>query len=62
MTVARSVWGAFSVHPGLIGTELGRPLSREEKVAAGWTDEDGNWSSSFKTPGQGSDRYSWPRP
>ena len=33
---------AFAVHPGGIMTPLQRHLPREEMVAAGWIDEDGN--------------------
>ena len=51
---------AFSVHPGGIFTPLQRYLTREEMVAAGWIDEDGNVTfSSFKTPEQGAATSVW---
>jgi NAD(P)-dependent dehydrogenase (short-subunit alcohol dehydrogenase family) len=50
---------AFSVHPGTISTELGRHLSKEEIIAAGWMDEDGNWAATFKTPEQGAATQVW---
>lgn len=51
---------AFSVHPGGIFTPLQRHLSKEEMVAAGWIDEDGNVTfSSFKTPEQGAATSVW---
>jgi NAD(P)-dependent dehydrogenase (short-subunit alcohol dehydrogenase family) len=51
---------AFAVHPGGIFTPLQRHLSREEMVAAGWVDEDGNpVNQSFKTPEQGAATQIW---
>src|SRR5262249_32025280 len=51
---------AFSVHPGGIFTPLQRYLAKEEMVAAGWIDDDGNVTfSSFKTPEQGAATSVW---
>ena len=51
---------AFAVHPGGILTPLQRHLTREEMVAAGWLDEDGNpVNQSFKTPEQGAATQVW---
>jgi len=51
---------AFSVHPGGIFTPLQRHLAREEMIAAGWIDEDGNVTfSSFKSPQQGAATSVW---
>lgn len=51
---------AFSLHPGNILTPLQRHLPKEEMVAAGWIDEDGNGiDRSFKTPGQGAATQVW---
>jgi NAD(P)-dependent dehydrogenase (short-subunit alcohol dehydrogenase family) len=51
---------AFSTHPGAILTPLQRHLRREEMVAAGWIDEDGNQvDPSFKTPEQGAATQVW---
>lgn len=51
---------AFSVHPGKILTPLQRYLSHEEKVAAGWIDEDGNLvDPTFKTAEQGAATQVW---
>ncbi|MEO3874620.1 SDR family NAD(P)-dependent oxidoreductase [Nonomuraea sp. B12E4] len=51
---------AFSVHPGSILTPLQRHLAREEMVAAGWIDEQGNAiDSTFKTPEQGAATQVW---
>ncbi|MER6113928.1 SDR family NAD(P)-dependent oxidoreductase [Streptomyces hirsutus] len=51
---------AFSVHPGAIATQLGRHVSREEMLAAGWIDEDGNPANAgFKTPAQGAATQVW---
>ncbi|MFF0451394.1 SDR family NAD(P)-dependent oxidoreductase [Streptomyces sp. NPDC004609] len=51
---------AFSVHPGAIATQLGRHVPREEMLAAGWIDEDGNPANAgFKTPGQGAATQVW---
>ncbi|MFJ8001759.1 SDR family NAD(P)-dependent oxidoreductase [Streptomyces sp. NPDC096310] len=51
---------AFALHPGGILTPLQRHLAREEMVAAGWIDEDGNaLNPSFKTPEQGAATQVW---
>ncbi|RCH64324.1 SDR family NAD(P)-dependent oxidoreductase [Streptomyces sp. SDr-06] len=50
---------AFSLHPGEINTALVRHVSDEERVAAGWVDEQGNWSLDFKTPEQGAATQVW---
>jgi NAD(P)-dependent dehydrogenase (short-subunit alcohol dehydrogenase family) len=51
---------AFSVHPGGIFTPLQRYLTKDEMVAAGWIDDDGNVTfASFKTPEQGAATSVW---
>ncbi|MDD7965175.1 SDR family NAD(P)-dependent oxidoreductase [Actinomycetospora lemnae] len=54
---------AFSLHPGGILTPLQRHLPREEMVALGWVDEDGNptpeAAAGFKTPGAGAATEVW---
>lgn len=50
---------AFAVHPGGIMTELQRHLPREEMVAAGWMDAEGNLREGFKTPAQGAATSVW---
>jgi hypothetical protein len=51
---------AFSLHPGAIITPLQRHLAKEEMVAAGWIDEDGNVvNADFKTPEQGAATSVW---
>jgi NAD(P)-dependent dehydrogenase (short-subunit alcohol dehydrogenase family) len=50
---------AFAVHPGGIMTPLQRFLSRDEMVAFGWIDEDGNPLVEFKTPEQGAATSVW---
>jgi NAD(P)-dependent dehydrogenase (short-subunit alcohol dehydrogenase family) len=50
---------AFSVHPGGILTPLQRHLPREEMVALGWVDEQGNQLADFKTPEQGAATTVW---
>jgi NAD(P)-dependent dehydrogenase (short-subunit alcohol dehydrogenase family) len=50
---------AFAVHPGGIMTELQRHLPREEMVAAGWMDPEGNVREGFKTPAQGAATSVW---
>lgn len=54
---------AFAVHPGGIFTPLQRHLPKEEMVALGWIDEDGNPSAlakeGFKTPEQGCSTTLW---
>jgi NAD(P)-dependent dehydrogenase (short-subunit alcohol dehydrogenase family) len=52
---------AFALHPGGILTPLQRHLPRQEMVAAGWIDEDGNPlnPTGFKTPEQGAATQVW---
>jgi NAD(P)-dependent dehydrogenase (short-subunit alcohol dehydrogenase family) len=50
---------AFAAHPGGIMTPLQRHLSREEMVASGWMDEEGNVDERFKTPEQGASTSTW---
>jgi NAD(P)-dependent dehydrogenase (short-subunit alcohol dehydrogenase family) len=50
---------AFSLHPGGILTPLQRHLQREEMVAYGWIDSDGNPSQRFKSPEQGAATQVW---
>jgi NAD(P)-dependent dehydrogenase (short-subunit alcohol dehydrogenase family) len=54
---------AFSLHPGGIMTPLQRHLPREEMVALGWLDEQGNptpeAAAQFKTPEQGAATEVW---
>ncbi|MEC5179018.1 SDR family NAD(P)-dependent oxidoreductase [Arthrobacter sp. CG_A4] len=50
---------AFAVHPGGIMTELQRHLPREEMIASGWMDEEGNVDARFKTPAQGAATSVW---
>jgi NAD(P)-dependent dehydrogenase (short-subunit alcohol dehydrogenase family) len=50
---------AFAVHPGGIMTPLQRHLPREEMIAAGWMDADGNVDARFKTPEQGAATTVW---
>jgi NAD(P)-dependent dehydrogenase (short-subunit alcohol dehydrogenase family) len=51
---------AFSVHPGGILTPLQRHLPREEMVALGWIDDQGNLlAQGFKTPEQGAATTTW---
>ncbi|MFI7610754.1 SDR family NAD(P)-dependent oxidoreductase [Nonomuraea terrae] len=51
---------AFALHPGGILTPLQRHLAKEEMVAAGWIDEEGNpVEPSFKTPEQGAATQVW---
>lgn len=54
---------AFSVHPGGIFTPLQRHLPKEEMVALGWLDKDGNPSElakqGFKSPEQGCATTLW---
>jgi NAD(P)-dependent dehydrogenase (short-subunit alcohol dehydrogenase family) len=50
---------AFAVHPGGIMTELQRHLPREEMIAAGWMDADGNVNERFKSPEQGAATSVW---
>ncbi|HJP80385.1 MAG TPA: SDR family NAD(P)-dependent oxidoreductase [Pseudonocardiaceae bacterium] len=51
---------AFAVHPGGILTPLQRHMTREEMVAFGWIDENGNLiNDNFKTPEQGASTSVW---
>lgn len=50
---------AFAVHPGGIMTPLQRYLPREEMIAAGWMDADGNVNERFKTTEQGAATSVW---
>ncbi|GAA1645451.1 SDR family NAD(P)-dependent oxidoreductase [Nonomuraea maheshkhaliensis] len=51
---------AFAVHPGGILTPLQRHLPKEEMIALGWIDEEGNaLLASFKTPEQGAATQVW---
>jgi len=50
---------AFAVHPGGIMTPLQRHLPKEEMIAAGWMDKDGNVNERFKTPEQGASTTVW---
>jgi NAD(P)-dependent dehydrogenase (short-subunit alcohol dehydrogenase family) len=50
---------AFAVHPGGIQTPLQRHLPREEMIAFGWMDEEGNVDERFKTPEQGASTSTW---
>ncbi|UWR08553.1 oxidoreductase [Ruegeria sp. B32] len=54
---------AFSVHPGGIFTPLQRHLPKEEMIALGWLNEDGEPSElakeGFKTPEQGASTTVW---
>jgi NAD(P)-dependent dehydrogenase (short-subunit alcohol dehydrogenase family) len=52
---------AFAVHPGGIMTPLQRHISREEKIAFGWLDGDGNQRPDlgFKTPEAGASGAVW---
>ncbi|WP_407539244.1 oxidoreductase [Deinococcus radiomollis] len=50
---------ANAVHPGGIMTNLQRFLPREEQLAMGWMDEQGNLNPVFKTPEQGAATSVW---
>jgi NAD(P)-dependent dehydrogenase (short-subunit alcohol dehydrogenase family) len=50
---------AFAAHPGGIMTPLQRHLPREEMIAAGWMDEDGNVDDRFKSTEQGAATSTW---
>ncbi|MEV0383074.1 SDR family NAD(P)-dependent oxidoreductase [Nonomuraea sp. NPDC050643] len=50
---------AFALHPGGILTPLQRHLPKEEMVAAGWIDDEGNALLDFKTPEQGAATQVW---
>jgi NAD(P)-dependent dehydrogenase (short-subunit alcohol dehydrogenase family) len=48
-----------AVHPGGIMTGLQKHMTREEQVALGWYDEQGNLNARFKTPEQGAATSVW---
>ncbi|MEM9748796.1 MAG: SDR family NAD(P)-dependent oxidoreductase [Actinomycetota bacterium] len=50
---------AFAVHPGGIMTPLQRHLPREEMIAMGWMDDEGNVNERFKSPTQGASTTLW---
>ena len=52
---------AFALHPGGIVTPLQRHLSKQEMIAAGWIDEEGNAlnPAGFKSPEQGAATQVW---
>ena len=50
---------AFAVHPGGIMTPLQRHLPKEEMIAAGWMDAEGNVNELFKTPEEGASTSVW---
>ncbi|MGN3974931.1 oxidoreductase [Tsuneonella sp. SYSU-LHT278] len=50
---------AFAVHPGGIMTPLQRHLSRDEQVAMGWMDADGNVNERFKSTEEGAATTVW---
>jgi NAD(P)-dependent dehydrogenase (short-subunit alcohol dehydrogenase family) len=50
---------ANAVMPGGIMTPLQRYLSKEEMVAMGWMDDEGNVREGFKTPEQGASTSVW---
>lgn len=50
---------SFAVHPGGIMTDLQRSLAKEEMMAFGWIDAEGNVDPRFKTPEQGAATSVW---
>lgn len=50
---------AFAVHPGGIATPLQRHLTREEQIAMGWMDAEGNIDERFKSTEQGAATSVW---
>ncbi|MEE1941493.1 SDR family NAD(P)-dependent oxidoreductase [Streptomyces sp. TRM 70361] len=50
---------AFSAHPGVIATELGRHLTDGELIALGFMKADGTWADFFRTPEQGAATQVW---
>lgn len=52
---------AFTVHPGVIDTELQRHLPLAEQIAMGWVNEDGTPADpgAYKTPEQGAATSVW---
>ncbi|MDL4813990.1 SDR family NAD(P)-dependent oxidoreductase [Actinomadura opuntiae] len=58
--LAKDAVRAFSLHPGSILTPLQRHIPKEDKIAYGWIDEDGNEiGQGFKTPEQGAATAVW---
>ncbi|GAA1534516.1 SDR family NAD(P)-dependent oxidoreductase [Actinomadura kijaniata] len=55
----RSGVRAFAVHPGSILTPLQRHVPREDQIAQGWMNEDGEPAPGFKTPAQGAATAVW---
>jgi NAD(P)-dependent dehydrogenase (short-subunit alcohol dehydrogenase family) len=49
----------FALHPGGIMTPLQRHLPKEEMVAFGWIDDEGNPVEGFKSPEQGAATTVW---
>lgn len=49
----------FAVHPGGIMTPLQRHLQKDEMLAFGWIDEEGNVNAMFKSPEQGAATSLW---
>ncbi|MEU3724073.1 SDR family NAD(P)-dependent oxidoreductase [Streptomyces sp. NPDC031705] len=50
---------AFAVAPGAVMTPLQRHMTREEMIAFGWIDDQGNTAPGFKTPEQGAATQVW---
>lgn len=50
---------AFAIHPGGIMTPLQRYLPKEEMIASGWMDAEGNVNERFKTVEQGAATETW---
>lgn len=50
---------AFAIHPGGIMTPLQRYLPKEEMIASGWMDAEGNVNERFKTVEQGASTETW---
>ena len=50
---------AFAVHPGGIATPLQRHLTREEQIAMGWMDAEGNINARFKSTEEGAATSVW---
>ncbi|MFC5747022.1 SDR family NAD(P)-dependent oxidoreductase [Actinomadura rugatobispora] len=50
---------AFALHPGGIRTPLQRHIPKEEMIASGWMDEEGNSLFDWKSPEQGAATQVW---
>src|SRR3954468_2510769 len=50
---------AFAVHPGGIFTPLQRHMPKEEMIAAGWLDAEGNPDERMKSPEEGASTSTW---